>query len=62
MSKINLQIADLRHDIAPLFHKYKRQTNAQPAYVTLTNRGTVYADYSGDIGNGMPFAVFHGRD
>lgn len=47
---------------APLYAKYAGQINPQPAYVTLDlESGFVDADYSGDVGNGMPESVWNNR-
>ena len=54
----NLRDAD---DPAPLFFKYPRQCNPQPAHVELDHAGRVTADSSGEIGNGVPFHVWHRR-
>lgn len=46
---------------APLFAHYQGQVQPQPAYVSLDlNTGEIDADYSGEIGNGMPADVWHG--
>lgn len=41
---------------APLYFKYPRQFQAQPAFIELDCRGTgeLMADYSGEIGNAVP--------
>lgn len=57
---ITLSLDNLRGEIAPLYHRYPNQTNAQDAYVEMTEDGEVSADYSGEIGNGMPMSVWHG--
>lgn len=43
----------------PVYHKYPRQFNPQPAYIELDCRGegVLSADFSGEIGNGVPFYV-----
>ena len=48
-------------DPAPLFCQYPAELRPQPAYIELTEDGTVRADYSGEI-NGTPMRVAHGRD
>ena len=58
---INLKISNLKDVVAPLYHRYPRQNNPQPAYVQLCQDGSVYADFSADIGGGQSFDVFHGR-
>lgn len=51
-----------RTQTAPLYCYYRGQMQAQPAYATLNLKtGAVSADYSGDVGNGMPAEVWHGR-
>lgn len=48
-------------DAAPLYCHYPNQIQAQPAYVTLNlQTGEVDAQFSGEIGNGMPADVWHG--
>jgi hypothetical protein len=47
---------------AELFHHYRGQTSPQPCYVSLNcEGGDLVAEYSGEIGNGVPFRVYHGR-
>lgn len=44
----------------PVYCKYPQQFRPQPAYITLDIRtGEIDADYSGEIGGGMSFDVFH---
>jgi hypothetical protein len=46
---------------APLYQKYSGQFNPQPAYIELDCRnGELMADYSGEIGNAVPFYYWHG--
>jgi len=46
---------------APLFHQYPQQCQAQDAYIQLDPEdGTLHADWSGEIGNGVPSDVWHG--
>ena len=45
----------------PLYHRYTRQANAQPAYIELTESGDVCADISGAIGYSMSPEAWHGR-
>jgi hypothetical protein len=56
-----LKIDNLRDEIAPLYCRYSGQTNAQPAYVEMDDDGIIAADYSGEIGGGVSFDVFHSR-
>jgi hypothetical protein len=46
---------------APLYRHYSCQIDAQPAYVEIDPYSeTADADWSGEIGNAIPSAVFHG--
>ncbi|MDH6544934.1 hypothetical protein [Streptomyces sp. SPB4] len=46
-----------------LFRHYDGQSGAQPAYIELDlPNGTLSADYNAEIGNGIPFSVYHGQD
>jgi hypothetical protein len=48
--------------LAPLYHRFHNQTNPQPAFIEIDPAGRrVYADYSGEIGGGMPESVWHNR-
>ena len=47
--------------IAPVYVRYPDQLGPQRAYVGVTEHGTVYVDYSGEIGSGVPADVWHGR-
>jgi len=45
-----------------LFCHYRNQTSPQPCYIELDCEGeTLTADYNGEIGNAVPFAVWHRR-
>ena len=48
---------------APLYKKYPNQTSEQDAYVELdcVNK-TLAASYNSEIGNAVPFTVYHGHD
>lgn len=61
---ITIKTENLRGEIAPLYHRYQNQTNAQPAYVELDEDGVVSASYNPEIGSphAIPFSVFHRRD
>lgn len=61
-SVLSLSLDNLRASRAPLFHQYPRQTNPQSAFVELSETGEVSADWNGEIGNGVPAAVWHGCD
>jgi transcriptional regulator with XRE-family HTH domain len=48
-------------DPTELYRHYDRQSEAQPAYIELDLReGTLLADYNAEVGNAIPFSVFHG--
>ncbi|WP_371099897.1 hypothetical protein [Streptomyces sp. PU_AKi4] len=50
-------------DPAELFRHYDGQTEPQPAYIELdTQNGTLLATYNSEIGNAVPFTVYHGLD
>jgi hypothetical protein len=57
-----LTLDNLRSTRAPLYHHYPREVNPQGAYVLLSEEGEVSADWNAEIGNGIPSAVWHGRD
>jgi len=56
---VTLDLSNLRDSLAPLFHRYPRQTSPQGAHVELGEAGAVSADWNGEIGNGVPVAVYH---
>jgi hypothetical protein len=60
MSNVNVNTDNLRGEIAPLYHRYQSQTEAQGAYVQLTEDGAVSADWDGEI-NSTPADVWHNR-
>ena len=48
------------------YHQYPIQNQPQPAYLELRLGGDVreprlFADWNGEIGNAVPFDVYHGR-
>ena len=46
----------------PLYAQYGGQVTAQPSYVELDlDSGNLSADYSGEIGNGIPERIWNGR-
>lgn len=48
--------------LAPLYHQYQGQFECQLAYVELDpNNESLYADWNAEIGNAVPFSVYHGR-
>lgn len=63
MSAIQFSVDNLLapDDPAPLFFRYRNEINPQPAYVIMTEDGTVTADYSGEIGNDVPMYVWLNR-
>lgn len=54
-------VSQLRGEPAPLYKRYTSQTAAQPAYIELSEHGTVTAYYSADVGNAIPMYVWHAR-
>jgi len=45
-----------------LVHKYPGQSDPQPCYVELDLRdGVMLADWNSEIGNAIPFSVYHGH-
>lgn len=58
---ITLNIDNIRENRTALYCMYSQQYEPQPAYVEINEQGKVTADYSGEIGNGVPFAVWHNR-
>lgn len=62
MTKINITLGFDPAALAPLHEHYPQQTNPQPAYVEIDcETGEVTADWSGEIGGGVPEGVWHGR-
>jgi hypothetical protein len=46
-----------------LYCKYASQLNPQPCYVELDcDKETLSASYNGEVGNAVPFTVYHGHD
>ena len=61
--EIRNDLQALRQQAAPLYHKYPRQHQPQGAYIELDcQTGAVAADWNGEIGNAIPFSVYHGHD
>lgn len=58
---ITYDLDNLRGEAAPLYRIYPGQHQPQRAYIQLDEDGTVTADYSGEIGNGIPMSVWHNR-
>jgi len=51
-----------RNSLAPLYHRYPQQIYPQPAYLEIDpEKGAAILDWSGEIGNAVPAAVWHGR-
>lgn len=47
---------------APLYHKYERQSSAQPAFISLDLEDQeLRADWNSEIGNGIPMDVYLGH-
>lgn len=46
---------------APLYAYLTGQMSPQPAYVEINEDGFVSADYSGEVGGGVPESVWHNR-
>lgn len=47
---------------APVFAQFDGQRQPQQAFIRLNESGSVYADYEGGVGEGLPASVWHGRD
>lgn len=65
MTTITLRddLAELAKAIAPVYCKYDRQAEPQPAFIELNiESGAVNTGYSGEIGNAVPASVWHGID
>lgn len=60
--KIINDLTDLRGKLAPVYFRYNREINPQPAYLWIDlEKRTVEADYSGEIGQGgTPLRVWNG--
>lgn len=52
---------DLRQKPVPVYHRYRGQTRAQPAFIEMDEDGAVGVDWDGIIGGGIPFKVRQGR-
>ncbi len=49
-------------DLHPLWQQYDGQLNTQPAFIEHDTRdGSLSADYSGEVGGGVPMDVFEGK-
>ena len=60
-SDITIVTNNIEGFLAPLYHKYDGQWNAQTAYIEVdTEERTVTADCNPEIGNGVPERVFNG--
>ena len=58
---MEIKVENLRAGAVPLYREYPGRLAPQPAYVQMDEDGRVEADYSGEIGNGVPMFVWHGR-
>lgn len=45
----------------PVYEHFQGQSQPQPAFISIDENGKVDADYSGEIGNGVPSKVWHNR-
>ncbi|MFX4303014.1 hypothetical protein ACOJUR_12280 [Alicyclobacillus tolerans] len=62
MTEINIsRIEAIRYEKIPVYMHYQGQYDVQPAFIALDEYGNVSADYSTEIGNGVPESVYHGR-
>lgn len=59
---IKLELENLRDEVAPLYLKYNSQVNPQPAFIEVDENGVVTAGVNGEIGNGVPWRVYHKQD
>ena len=49
-------------DLHPLWQQYDGQLNTQPAFIEHDTRdGSLSADYSGEVGGGVPESVWNGK-
>lgn len=53
---------EMPHGVAPVYCLYDGQCQPQPAYIRINENGSVYAEYSGDIGGGCAASIWHNRD
>lgn len=52
----------LLENLAPLYHKYPYQSQAQDAFVEFDVRtGEVYVEYNAEVGNAVPSPVWYGH-
>ena len=54
-------IFTIRNETLPVYLKYERQSNPQPAYVELSEDGVVTAGANPEIGNAVTMDVWHCR-
>ncbi len=47
--------------IAPVYEKYDREFQAQPAYIRMDEDGEIDAWVNGEIGNAVPASIWNGR-
>ena len=61
-TKTIVRISEVR-DTCELFAHYDRQTEPQSCYIELDcQTGLLSASYNAEIGNAVPFSVYHGHD
>jgi len=61
MTTVSVSVLD-ESDPAQLFHHYLGQYDRQPVHLELdAETGKFRADWNGEIGNGIPASVYHGR-
>ncbi len=57
---VNIEAIKALEDVkAPVYMHYKGQFQPQEAYIQMTEDGTISADYSSVVGDGMPSDVWH---
>jgi hypothetical protein len=53
----------LQSSVIPVYRRYPGQWRPQPAYIVIDpERGQVYADYSGELGNAVTAYYWHRRE
>lgn len=51
-----------QYSCKPLWNRYPGQCQAQPAYLQISESGDIYCDWSGELGNAIPFRVYNNID
>jgi hypothetical protein len=60
--ELGITVHTLDDDSTELYHRYPGQHDRQPCYLELDcDRGILSCDWNGEIGNSMPFTVYHRR-